>query len=68
MRDAIFALSSAEVREETAIDTDAAVVMLERLGRTDEAREWYETGVEVTRRKGDSHALSEMQGALDLLG
>jgi Flp pilus assembly protein TadD len=41
---------------------------LERLGRTDEAREWYETGVEVTRRKGDQHALSEMQAALDLLG
>ena len=41
---------------------------LERLGRTDEAREWYEKGVEVTRRKGDQHALSEMQAALDLLG
>ena len=41
---------------------------LERLGRTDEARQWYETGVEVTRRKGDQHALSEMQAALDLLG
>jgi tetratricopeptide (TPR) repeat protein len=41
---------------------------LERLGRIAEAREWYETGVEVTRRKGDQHALSEMQGALDLLG
>ena len=26
------------------------------------------TGVEVTRRKGDAHALAEMQGALDLLG
>ena len=41
---------------------------LERLGRTDEAREWYRKGVEVTRRKGDQHALSEMQAALDLLG
>jgi Flp pilus assembly protein TadD len=41
---------------------------LERLGRLDEARAWYETGVEVTRRKGDQHALAEMQGALDLLG
>jgi Flp pilus assembly protein TadD len=40
---------------------------LERLGRLDEARQWYETGVEVTRRKGDAHALSEMQAALDLL-
>ena len=41
---------------------------LERLGRTEEARTLYETGVEVTRRKGDGHALSEMQAALDLLG
>lgn len=41
---------------------------LERMGRADEARELYETGVEVTRRKGESHALAEMQGALDLLG
>ena len=41
---------------------------LEKMGRYDEAREFYETGVEVTRRKGDSHALAEMQGALDLLG
>jgi tetratricopeptide (TPR) repeat protein len=41
---------------------------LERLGRADEARALYETGVEVTRRKGDQHALSEMQAALDLVG
>lgn len=41
---------------------------LERLGRSDEARSLYETGVEVTTRKGDRHALSEMQAALDLLG
>ena len=40
---------------------------LERLNRLDEAREWYTTGVEVTRRKGDQHALAEMQAALDLL-
>jgi Flp pilus assembly protein TadD len=41
---------------------------LERLGRTDEARALYETGIEVTRRKGEQHALSEMQAALDMLG
>lgn len=41
---------------------------LERLGRVDEARKVYEAGVEATRRKGDAHALAEMQGALDLLG
>jgi len=41
---------------------------LERMGRTEEARTLYETGVDVTRRKGEAHALSEMQAALDLLG
>ncbi len=41
---------------------------LEKLGRPEEARALYEKGVEVTRRKGDQHALSEMQAALDLVG
>jgi tetratricopeptide (TPR) repeat protein len=41
---------------------------LERLGRPEEARSLYEAGVDATRRKGDAHALSEMQAALELLG
>ena len=41
---------------------------LERLGRAGEARELYEKGIEVTTRKGDQHARSEMQAALDMLG
>jgi tetratricopeptide (TPR) repeat protein len=41
---------------------------LERLGKLDEAREIYRKGIEVTTRKGEQHALSELQGALDLLG
>jgi len=40
---------------------------LERLGRIEEARELYRKGIEVTTRKGEEHARSEMQGALDLL-
>jgi Flp pilus assembly protein TadD len=40
---------------------------LERLGRLDEARETYTTGIEVAGRKGDQHARSELQGALDML-
>ena len=40
---------------------------LERLGRIDEAREMYQKGVEVTAKKGESHAQSEMQAALELL-
>ena len=41
---------------------------LERLGRPGEARAVYERGIEVTTRKGDQHARSELQGALDMLG
>ncbi len=40
---------------------------LERLGRVDEARDWYARGIEVTTRTGDAHARSELQAALDLL-
>jgi Flp pilus assembly protein TadD len=39
-----------------------------RAGRRDEAREVYRKGVEVTTRLGNSHARSELEGALDLLG
>jgi len=35
--------------------------------RTDEARTWLETGIEVARSKGDSHALGELESALGLL-
>jgi tetratricopeptide (TPR) repeat protein len=41
---------------------------LERLGRPEEARELYRQGIEAAQRKGDKHARSELQGALDLLG
>lgn len=38
--------------------------MLLDAGKADEAREWLEAGVVEARAKGDSHALSELQGAL----
>lgn len=41
---------------------------LERLGRVDDARAVYQQGIEVTTRKGDAHARSELQGALEMLG
>ena len=41
---------------------------LEKLGRTEEAREIYQAGVEAATRKGDAHGRSEMQAALDMLG
>jgi predicted Zn-dependent protease len=41
--------------------------MLEGVSRNDEAREWLESGMAQARAKGDSHALGELQSALDLL-
>lgn len=41
---------------------------LEKLGFLDEARDWYQRGVEVTTRTGDAHTRSELQAALDILG
>ncbi len=40
---------------------------LERLGRIDDARAFYQEGIEAATRKGDLHARSELQTALDLL-
>jgi predicted Zn-dependent protease len=33
-------------------------------GRNTDARTWLETGIEVARKKGDSHALGELESAL----
>jgi len=41
---------------------------LEKLGRNDEARDLYNTGIEVTTRKGDLHTRDEIRGALEMLG
>ena len=41
---------------------------LERLGRLEEARAVYQQGIEITTCKGDQHARSELQAALDILG
>jgi Tfp pilus assembly protein PilF len=41
---------------------------LEKLGRTEDARGMYERGIGAARRKGDHHALSELQAALDMVG
>ena len=41
--------------------------VLEKLGQVEQARAFYEKGVEVTGRTGDQHARSELQAALDML-
>ena len=38
--------------------------MLERIERKDEAREWLEAGCAAARKKGDTHALGELEAAL----
>lgn len=40
---------------------------LEKLGDVDQARSFYEKGIEVTSRTGDGHTRSELQAALDML-
>lgn len=42
--------------------------MLERMGRGDDAKEWYETGCARARSTGNSHALGELESALSALG
>jgi tetratricopeptide (TPR) repeat protein len=41
---------------------------LEKLGDIVGAREMYEKGIRVALRRGDQHASSELQGALEMLG
>ncbi len=41
--------------------------VLEKLGDVEQARSFYEKGVEVTARTGDGHTRSELQAALDML-
>ncbi|HZE81727.1 MAG TPA: tetratricopeptide repeat protein [Candidatus Polarisedimenticolia bacterium] len=45
-----------------------AAQTLERTGRTPEAKQMLENGVEAAKRTGNKHALSEMAGMLDELG
>ena len=40
---------------------------LEKAGDLEQARTFYEKGIEVTARTGDQHARSELQAALDML-
>lgn len=64
----------AEFRALLAMNPDYAAAyyqagqVLEQLGKTDEAREMYRQGIEVTTRQGNPHACEQLQLALDLLG
>lgn len=41
---------------------------LEKLGKAEEAREIYRQGIEISTQEGDTHARSELEAVLDLLG
>ena len=41
---------------------------LERIGRKEEAKQFYLRGIEVTTKLGDGHARDQLQAALDMLG
>ena len=41
---------------------------LEKLGRTDDAKDLYRRGIAVTSASGDGHTRSELEGALAMLG
>jgi len=40
---------------------------LEKLGRVEEAREFYRRGIDITTASGDEHTRSELIGALRML-
>jgi len=40
---------------------------MEKLGRIEEAREFYRKGIEVTTASGDQHTLNELIAALGML-
>jgi tetratricopeptide (TPR) repeat protein len=39
--------------------------LLEAMGRAQDARSWLTAGIEAARTKGDAHAMSELQSALE---
>lgn len=45
-----------------------AAQLLVELGRRDEARTWATEGVAAAQRKGDTHAIGELEGLLAGLG
>ena len=41
--------------------------LLEKMEQKDGAREWLEAGIAAAKKKGDSHALGELEAARDAL-
>ena len=68
-------LESAVVEYRTVVANDANYCAayyhggqaLEKLGKLADAAEMYRQGIEATRRTGDAHTRSELEGALSLI-
>ena len=68
-------LESAVVEYRTVVANDANYCAayyhggqaLEKLGKLADAAEMYRQGIEATRRTGDAHTQSELEGALSLI-
>lgn len=66
--------AAAEFRSVLDVNPDYAAAYfhggqtLEKMGQLDEARAFYQRGIEATLRTGDAHTRSELQAALDILG
>lgn len=68
LEDAVEAFRTLRERLPTYVPTYLQYGMvLESLGRIDEAREVLTTGIEVATAAGDNHARSEIEAALDAL-
>jgi predicted Zn-dependent protease len=42
--------------------------LLEKMGKVEDARSWLDKGIAAAKKKGDSHALGELESARSLLG
>lgn len=42
--------------------------LLEKMGKIDDAKSWLDKGIATAKKKGDSHALGELESARSLLG
>jgi tetratricopeptide (TPR) repeat protein len=42
--------------------------LLEKMGKVDDAKSWLDKGIAAAKKKGDSHALGELESARSLLG
>jgi predicted RNA polymerase sigma factor len=68
LEDALQAFANVERRFPDYVPTFLmAGQVAEQLGRVDEARRWFERGIQVARDAGNAHAAHELEAALEEL-